>query len=118
MYRFPSPTSKVYPKDKKSPITFLGFLVDIQPLGLSTLLHHLIIFSYFLILFIPFKGCFNIKYFTLSFFFLNSRYHGIWGSQARGQIAAVATGLQHHHSNTGSELHLQPMPQLTAVPDP
>ena len=40
------------------------------------------------------------------------------GSQARGRIGAVATGLYHNHSNTGSEPHLQPIPQLTAMPDP
>ena len=40
------------------------------------------------------------------------------GSQARGQIRAVATGLHQRHSNSGSELCLQPTPQLTATPDP
>ena len=39
------------------------------------------------------------------------------GSQARGRIGAVATGLCQSHSNTGSELRLQPTPQLTATPD-
>ena len=34
------------------------------------------------------------------------------GSQARGQIRAIASGLPHSHSNTGSELYLQPKPQL------
>ena len=33
------------------------------------------------------------------------------GSQARGPIGAVATCL--HHSNAGSQLHLQPTRQLT-----
>ena len=33
-------------------------------------------------------------------------------SQVRGQIEAVATSLCHSHSNTGSQLHLQPTPQL------
>ena len=40
------------------------------------------------------------------------------GSQARGLIGAVAAGLHQSHSNTGSEPHLQPTPQLTAMPDP
>ena len=40
------------------------------------------------------------------------------GSQPRGQIEAVAAGLHHSHSNAGSELHLQPIPQLMAMPDP
>ena len=39
-------------------------------------------------------------------------------SQARGRIGAVATRLHQSHSNLGSELRLQPTPQLTARPDP
>ena len=39
-------------------------------------------------------------------------------SQARGRIGAVAAGLHHSHSNTGSEPYLRPTPQLTAVPYP
>ena len=39
------------------------------------------------------------------------------GSQARGLIGAVASGLHHSHSNAGSEPHLQPTPQLTAMLD-
>ena len=47
-----------------------------------------------------------------------SAAHG--GSQARGLIRAIITSLRHSHSlsNSGSGLHLQPTPQLTAVPDP
>ena len=39
------------------------------------------------------------------------------GSQARGRIGAVATGLRQSHSNVGSEPRLQPTPQLMATPD-
>ena len=39
------------------------------------------------------------------------------GSQARGRIEAVASGLRQSHSNVGSEPRLQPTPQLTATPD-
>ena len=39
------------------------------------------------------------------------------GSQGRGQIRAIAAGL-HSHSNAGSDLHLQPIPQLMAMLDP
>ena len=39
-------------------------------------------------------------------------------SQARGQIRAIAAGLHHSHSNAGSELCLQPTPQLMAMLDP
>ena len=40
------------------------------------------------------------------------------GSQARGLIGSVATGLCQSHSNMGSEQCLWPIPQLTAMPDP
>ena len=40
------------------------------------------------------------------------------GSHARGQIGAVAAGLRHSHSITGSEPCLQPAPQLMAMLDP
>ena len=38
--------------------------------------------------------------------------------QARDLMGTVAAGLHHSHSNTRSELHLQPTPQLMAMPDP
>ena len=40
------------------------------------------------------------------------------GSQARGLMRATAAGLHHSHSHSRSELHLQPIPQLRAMPDP
>ena len=40
------------------------------------------------------------------------------GPQARGPIGAVAASLRYSHSNAGSEPSLQPIPQLTATPDP
>ena len=39
------------------------------------------------------------------------------GSQAKGPIGTVATGLCQSHSNSGSEPRLQPTPQLTATLD-
>ena len=39
-------------------------------------------------------------------------------SQAKGQIRAVAASLHHSYSNSGSELHLQPTPQLMTMLDP
>ena len=39
------------------------------------------------------------------------------GSQARGGIGAVATGLHYSLSHAGSKLPLRPTPQLTAMPD-
>ena len=40
------------------------------------------------------------------------------GSQTRGRIGAVAAGLHHSHSISGSQLRLQLTPQLTARLDP
>ena len=42
--------------------------------------------------------------------------HG--GSQARGQIGAVAARLCQSHCNAGSKPHLQPTPQVMAMLDP
>ena len=41
-------------------------------------------------------------------------------TQARGQIGVAAATLHYRHKykNTGSELRLQPTPQLAAIPDP
>ena len=61
----------------------------------------------------------------LSFFFFFCPFVFSWavpeaygGSQARGLIGAVAAGLHQGHSNARSEPCLQPIPQLTAMPDP
>ena len=40
------------------------------------------------------------------------------GSPARSLIGAAAAGLRQSHSNAGSELHLRPTQQFTAMPDP
>ena len=40
------------------------------------------------------------------------------GSQARGPIGAIATGLRQSHTNVASKPRLRPTPQLTATPDP
>ena len=61
-------------------------------------------------------------FFFLSFFFFCLLFraapmaHGSF--QARGSVRAVAANNSHSHSNAGSELHLQPTPQLTSTPDP
>ena len=56
----------------------------------------------------------------LFFFFVFSRAAptAYGGSQAGGQIGAVAASLWQSHSNAGTKLHLQPTPQLTATLDP
>ena len=64
----------------------------------------------------------NGSYHFLSFFFFFGLYRAIptaYGdSQARGLIGAVSTSICQSHSNMGSELHLQPTPQVTAMLDP
>jgi len=57
---------------------------------------------------------------SLHFFFGFSRATpaAYGGSQARGLIGAVATGLCQSHSNEGSEPNLQPTPQLMSTQDP
>ena len=61
----------------------------------------------------------KIRY-ALFFFFAFSRVapEAYGRSQARHLIGAVAASDSHTHSNTGSEPHLQPTPQLTATPGP
>ena len=39
-------------------------------------------------------------------------------SQARGRVGAAAASLHHSHNIMGSESHLRPAPQLTAMLDP
>ena len=61
--------------------------------------------------------------FFLSFFFFlfglfRTKPTANGGSQARGPVKAVATGLHHSHGNAGSKLHLRPTAQLTAMLDP
>ena len=55
-------------------------------------------------------------FFFWSFLGLLPAAHG--GSQSRGLIGAVPTGLRQSHSNARSEPHLGPTPQLMAMPDP
>ena len=60
--------------------------------------------------------CFSFCFVLFCLFRATPATYG--GSQARGKIRAIATGLCHSHSNVGSELCLGPTPQLTATPDP
>ena len=58
-------------------------------------------------------------FFSVSFIYLfRATPVACESSQARGQIGAAAAGLHQSHSNTGSELCLQPIPQLRAMLDP
>ena len=59
-----------------------------------------------------------LSFFVVVFCLFRAAPSAYGGSQARGPIGAVAIGLHHSHSNTGSEPHLRPIPQLTATADP
>ena len=69
---------------------------------------------------IPNRGTVVGTFSFLLFFFLLLRAtpKACGSSQARGRIKAAAAGLHHSHSNTGSELHLHPTPQLMVMLDP
>ena len=58
----------------------------------------------------------DLKFFFLLLFRAEPTAYG--HSQARGPIRATAASLHHSHSNRGSKLHLQPIPQLTVMLDP
>ena len=62
--------------------------------------------------------CLFCFFLLLSFAFSRAAPAAYGGSQAIDLIGAVATGLRQSHSNAGSTPHLQPTPQLTAMPDP
>ena len=73
-------------------------------------------------IYIFFFGLFRVYvYIYIYIFFFFGLFRAVpmayGGSQARGRIGAVATGLGQSHSNSGSEPRLQPTPQLTATPD-
>ena len=55
--------------------------------------------------------------FVFVFVFSRAALAAYGGSQARGLIGAVASGLRQSHSNTGSEPRLPPTPQLMGTPD-
>ena len=54
----------------------------------------------------------------LLFCFLRATPEAYESSQVRGPTGMAPASLHHSHSNTGSEQHLQPTPQFTAVADP
>lgn len=63
-----------------------------------------------------FKSGWVFYFFCLFCHFLGCS-HGKGGSQSRGRIRVLATGLHQNHSNVGFQLGLQPTPQVTAMPD-
>ena len=56
-----------------------------------------------------------IPFFCFVFCLFRAVLMAYGSSQARDPIGAVAAGLHHKHSNTISEPHLPPTPQLTAM---
>ena len=70
------------------------------------------------VLFFCFFVCLFVCFCFCLFAFSRAAPAAYGGSQARGLIGAVAAGLHHSHSNTGSEPCLRTTPQLTATPDP
>ena len=71
----------------------------------------LLIFYFYLFIFL--KRSFFVLFFVISW----AAPAAYEGSQARGPIRAVATGLRQSHSNVRSEPRLRPTPQLTETPD-
>ena len=57
-------------------------------------------------------------YISNHFFFFKATPAAYGSSRARGEIGATAAGLRHSQSNTRSEPHLRPTPQLTETLDP
>ena len=58
-------------------------------------------------------------FFVFFFFAFSSAAPAAYGgSQARGLMGAVATGLRQSHSNARSEPRLRPTPKLTATLNP
>ena len=65
--------------------------------------------------------CFTYFVLFFSFFFFGlfrAAPAAYGGSQTRGRIGAIASGLHQSHSNEGSEPQLRPMSQLMATLDP
>ena len=54
---------------------------------------------------------------AIFFFFFRAAPAAHGSSQARGRIGTTAADVHHSHSNMESELHLQPIPLLTATLD-
>ena len=60
----------------------------------------------------------NLFFCLFVFAFLGPHPWHLEVPKAGGRIGATAVGLHQNHSNAGSEPHLPPIPQLTALPYP
>ena len=61
---------------------------------------------------------FYFFFFFFVFYLFRAALEAHGGSQAEGLVGAATASLHHSHSNTESEPHLRPTPQLMATPDP
>ena len=75
--------------------------------------------------YLPFRSLIQFEFISvydvlISFFFFSFRATAMacGSSQARDQIGATPAGLDHRHSNEGSEPYICPVPQLMAMLDP
>ena len=66
------------------------------------------------------SACCFLGFLVCLFLLFRAEPEAYGGSQDRGLIGTAAAGLHHSHSHshTRSVLHLRPIPQLTATPDP
>ena len=60
----------------------------------------------------------RLTYSFCLFLLFRAAHTAYGGSQARGRIGTAAACLHHNHSNAGSEPHLRPILQFTAIPGP
>ena len=94
------------PPPKLSPLETISFSKSVSQYLFCKEVHCVLFYFLFIYLFI---------YCLFVFSRASLAAHG--GSQARGQIGAVAAGLRQSHSNVGSEPSLPPPPKLRATPD-
>ena len=114
-----SPPVPVFQQDLPTSVLFLVILTIFQMfLLLWYLLQWSVIFD------VTTMACWRFRWW-LAFFFNNkilvfsrAALTAHVGSQARGLIGSVVTGLCQSHSNEGPEPHLWPTPKLRAIADP
>ena len=59
----------------------------------------------------------DLHFFLFCFFFFKGCISGIWRFPGQGSNQSYSWGARQHYSNARSKPHLQPTPQLTAMPD-
>ena len=103
-----------------TPFWVCSFLIFLMFVRLMEIIYYHLLLKMDTFYFREVKSRISLSHFFFLFFFGLSRAAPMayGGSQARGQIIAVAAGLHHSHSNARSKPHLRPTPQLTATLDP